>query len=266
MIYYKDFKNEYYKPKNHGHKDNTIFTFDIESTSYLVLDGKQYNASEYLNFSDKEQERCEFRSCMYIWQFSIDDKVFYGRTWIEFLEFLNTINAINPKAKKYIFVHNLAFEFQFLKSIFLFKDVMARTPHKPMKASFINFEFRCTYFMSNCALKQLPKVFNLPVEKMVGDLDYSLIRTPITPLTEKELGYCEHDCLVVYHYIKMELEEYKDIWRIPLTSTGHVRNELKARINRNFNYRKRVKRSVNVDPHVYNLLQDAFAGRLVIHT
>ena len=260
MIYYKDFISEYYIPKNHGRKDNTIFTFDIESTSYLILDGKQYNAEEYLNFTDKEQERCEFRSCMYEWTFSIEDKVFYGRTWLEFLEFLNTINFINPKAKKYIFVHNLSFEFQFLKSILYFTDVMARKSHKVMKASFLNFEFRCTYFMSNCALKQLPKVFNLPVEKQVGDLDYSLIRTPKTPLTEKELGYCEDDCLVVYYYIKMELDEYKYIWKIPLTSTGHVRKELKDRTNRNFIYRKKVRKSVNVDPHVYNLLQDAFAG------
>ena len=260
MIYYKDFIIEYYKPKNHGHKDNTIFTFDIESTSYLILDGKQYSAMEYLNFSKKEQEQCEFRTCMYIWQMSIEDKVFYGRTWIEFLEFLNTINSINPKAKKYIFVHNLSFEFAFLKSILYFTDVMARTSHKPMKASFMNFEFRCTYFMSNCSLKQLPKVFNLPVEKMVGDLDYSLIRHFNTPLTDIELRYCEYDCLVVYHYIKMELEEYKDIWKIPLTSTGHVRNELKSRINRNFFYKNKVKKSINVDPHVYNLLQDAFAG------
>ena len=58
----------------------------------------------------------------------------------------------------------------------------------------------------------------------------------------------------------MELEEYKDIWRIPITSTGHVRRELKERINRNFFYRNKVKKSVNVDPHVYNLLQDAFVG------
>ena len=27
-----------------------------------------------------------------------------------------------------------------------------------------NIELRCTYMMSNCALKYLPKIFNLPVE------------------------------------------------------------------------------------------------------
>ena len=42
---------------------------------------------------------------------------------------------------------------------------------------------------------------NLPVNKLVGDLDYNLIRTPKTPLTSEEFGYCENDILVLYHYI-----------------------------------------------------------------
>ena len=82
-----------------------------------------------------------------------------------------------------------------------------------------NIEIHCSYMMSNCALKQLPKIFMLPVEKKVGDLDYTLLRTPITNLTEKELGYCEYDCLVIYHYIKRELETYKRVDKIPITST-----------------------------------------------
>ena len=146
MIYYKDFISEYYIPKNHGRKDNTIFTFDIETTSYLILDGKQYATDYYLTFSDKEQERCEFRSCMYEWTFSIEDKVFYGRTWLEFLDFLNTINSNNPKAKRYIFVHNLSFEFQFLRSQFKIDSVVSRKSRKVMTASLTDYkiELNCT--------------------------------------------------------------------------------------------------------------------------
>ena len=43
-------------------------------------------------------------------------------------------------------------------------------------------------------------------EKLVGNLDYDLIRNSKTELTEKELKYCENDCLVIYEYIKKELE------------------------------------------------------------
>lgn len=241
--------------------DNTIYTFDIETTSYLLLDGEVLPVTKYLDLSKKEQERCEFRSCMYIWMFGINDTVYYGRTWSELKTFLIRLHYYNP-AKKIIFVHNLGFEFQYIKSIFKFTQVVARKAHKVMKCAIddYNIEMRCSYLMSNCALKQLPKVFMLPVEKKVGDLDYTLIRTPKTELTEKELGYCEYDCLVVYYYIKRELETYKRVDKIPLTSTGHVRRELKEITNLDWNYKKEVKKSINTNPHIFNLLQDAFMG------
>lgn len=264
MIYCKEFS--YYFGEIVGDRkkvDNTIYTLDIETTSYLLLDNKVLPAIEYLKLTDEQQQQAEFRSCMYIWQFSINDKVYYGRTWDELQWFILRLDFYNPY-KKIIFVHNLAFEFQYLKSIFRFKNVVARKKHKVMKCELedYNIEFRCTYQMSNCALSQLPKIFKLPVEKKKGDLDYTLLRTPATELTVKELGYCEYDCLVVYHYVKRELETYGRVDKIPITSTGHVRRELKERIEKDWDYKNKVKRSINVNPHIYNLLQEAFAGRV----
>lgn len=241
--------------------DNTIYTFDIETTSYIIFRGEILQATEYLKLNEKEREECEFRSNMYIWMFSINDKVYYGRTWAEFEIFLYKLEYYN-RNKKIIFVHNLSFEFQYLKSIFLFQQVIARKKHKVMKAIMqdYNIEFRCSYMMSNCALKYLPKIFNLSVEKKVGDLDYTLLRHSNTKLNNKELGYCEYDCLVVYEYIKRELETYERVDKIPLTSTGHVRRELKELIAEDYQYKRKVNKSINIDPHIYNLLQDAFAG------
>lgn len=241
--------------------DTTIYTFDIETSSYLITDSGVIPAIEYENLSKKEQEKAIKQSNMYIWQFSINNKVYYGRTWEEFIEFLEKLNKVS-KEKKIIFVHNLAFEFQYLKSILPFTEVIARTPHKPMKAicKKYNLEFRCSYMMSNCALAKLPKLFNLPVKKMVGDLDYSKIRTSITPLTKKELRYCEYDCLVVYEYIKYELLTYEDVKHIPITSTGKVRKELKDLVRTNTNYKRKVAKAVNTNPHIFNLLVKSYAG------
>lgn len=198
---------------------------------------------------------------MYIWMFSINDVVYYGRTWEEFDEFLFKLNSYNVN-KKIVFVHNLSFEFQYLKSVFNLTNVLARKKHKVMKCDLekYNIEFRCSYMMSNCALKFLPKIFNLSVEKKVGDLDYTKMRTAVTKLTEKELGYCEYDCLVVYYYIMRELETYERVDKIPLTSTGHVRRELKELVAKDWDYKRQVKKSINVNPHIYNLLTRAFAG------
>ena len=130
-----------YNPQNHFHDiqgkrkkfDNTIYTLDIESTNYLILNGKQIPAIEYLNLSEDERDSCEFRSCMYIWQFSINDIVYYGRRWSELESFLYILNNEVPELK-YLFVHNLSFEFQFLKSVFGFEDVLARKARKVISA------------------------------------------------------------------------------------------------------------------------------------
>ena len=113
--------------------------------------------------------------------------------------------------------------------------------------------------MSNSKLENLPSLFNLSVEKQVGSLDYDKQRHSKTYLTKKELKYCEYDCLVVYEYIKKELETYKRVDKIPLTSTGHVRRELKSRINRDFVYKNYVKKAINTNPHIYNMLISAFS-------
>ena len=98
--------------------------------------------------------------------FSINDTVYYGRTWQEFKNFLCRLDYYNPN-KKIVYVHNLSFEFQYLKGVFNFKDVLARKVHKVMKCEFedYNIELRCSYILSNSALFLLPSIFNLPVEK-----------------------------------------------------------------------------------------------------
>lgn len=242
--------------------DNTIYTFDIETTSYLILNGKQLNTKEYLKLNKQDKENVKAMATMYIWQFGVNDEIYYGRTWRELYLFLQRLEWFGTDNKKFVFVHNLSFEFQFLRNIFKFKNVMARKSHKVMKCELIDFniEFRCSYYMTNLPLKKLHDVYNLDVEKMVGDLDYNKIRHSKTELTKKELKYCENDCLVVYKYIQKELLEYGTVKNIPLTSTGHVRRELKERISKNWNYKNKVRKAINVDGHIYNLLVQAFAG------
>ena len=241
--------------------DNNIYTFDIETSSYYILDGKIYNASTYDKLSDKEKNRTIKRSHMYIWMFGINDIVYYGRTWDELKLFLKKLDD-NISEMKYVFIHNLAFEFQYLKSIFHFDEVNARKSHKVMVAIMrdYNITLKCTYMMSNVGLKYLPKMFNLPVEKKVGDLDYDLIRNPNTPMSDKELGYCEYDCLVLYYYILEELKVYEDVKHIPTTNTGKVRRELQNITRTNFKYRRLVHKAINTDPVIYNRLCQAFLG------
>ena len=260
--YYKNFKTynilEVGKRKKY---DDNIYTFDIESTSFIVLDGKIYDNETYEKLGDKEQKRCSKRANMYVWQFGINDSVYYGRTWNEFKEFLKMIDDYCP-IKKIIYVHNLSFEFQFLMRVLKFEKVVARKSHKVMKAEVenLNIEFRCSLFLSNERLESLPKTYGLPVEKLVENLDYNKLRHSKTILSDEELSYCENDCLVLYYYIKYMRELYEHIHKIPSTSTGQVRRELFNLVLKDYKYKRKVNKAINTNPHIYNLLVYAFQG------
>lgn len=262
MIEYINYKAP--KPITLGKRktfDNNIYVLDIESTSYLILNGRQLSSLEYSNLNEDEKNYCLKYSTMYMWQFSINDQVYYGRTWEQLKIFMKWLEDDIPE-QKFLFVHNLSFEFQFLKNVFDFENVMARKAHKVMKCDIINMNYtlKCSCIMSNCSLERLADVYKLPVKKLKGQLDYNKIRHSLTKLTEDELKYGENDCLVVYHYILKELQVYGDVKNIPLTSTGHVRRELKEITNKNYHYKRKTSIAINVDPHVYNLLVEAFAG------
>lgn len=242
--------------------DNTIYSFDIETTSFLILEGKMIPACDYLKLTKEQQEKSIFMSNMYIWMFSINDKVYYGRTWNELRAFLLRVETWGTSVEKFVYVHNLPYEFQFLRNCLTFKNVFARKCRKPMRFELdeFNFSFKCSLILTNSKLEDLPKDYDLPVKKLTGNLDYTKIRNSKTVLTEKELAYCENDCLVIYEYIKKELETYGSLKGIPLTNTGHVRKELKEKTMKNYTYRNKVRKSINTDGHIYNMLIQAFQG------
>lgn len=170
MKYWKEFDNDF-KFNIEGKSTKLcqdIFTFDIETTSIISLDGQMLSASLYQELDKESQERAEFLAFPYIWQLGINDNIFYGRTFEELREFLLLLDTLTKGAKKIMFVHNLSFEFQFLYSNFDFTNVLARKSRHVMKCNFVdfNFELRCTYLMSNVALKILAKTYKLPVRKL----------------------------------------------------------------------------------------------------
>lgn len=182
----------------------------------------------YLSNAPTKKETDNKRSIMYVWQLAINGRVVIGREWSDFLYAMNRIVEIlelNKNKRVMIYVHNLAFEFQFIRKMFKWRKVFAIDNRKPIYAiSEDGIEFRCSYILTNYSLAKLgEQLHKYKVSKMVGDLDYNLIRTPKTPLTEKELKYCINDVLVVSAYIKEQIETEKNISRIPLTCTGYCR-------------------------------------------
>lgn len=239
--------------------DDNIYSFDIETTSI-------YNQAGMFELFNEKNEPSYYTDTeklgfMYIWQFSINDHVYYGRTWDEFMEFLPAIRA-HVLGTPIIYVHNLAFEFQFLRNVINDFEVFARKPLHPIvaRSDSMGVEFRCSLMLTVAKLSKLPSMFNLPVEKMTGDLDYNVLRTCDTELTQKEMHYAENDCLVVYELIKVFKARYKNVCRIPLTQTGELRRECQKLYAKDYKYKRRLSQELTQDIKDFTFIMHAFAG------
>ncbi len=253
--------------KKHGkYYYNLAMSFDIETTSFYenTKTGVIYTNTQFRDLTDsKVKNKCEKRAFMYIWQFAIDDDVIIGRKWEDFYYFIDRLHNYMDLENKYIvvYVHNLSYEFQFICKRFKWIDIFADSERKPLSATSENhIIFKCSYRLSGYSLKVVAdNLRNTELKKMVGDLDYSLIRNSKTPLTDKELGYCVNDVLIVTCFINEQILEYDGICNIPLTQTGKVRRYVRKECFTNEKYRFMIA-DLTIEKIEYIMLQNAFSG------
>ena len=225
-----------YRHKKQQHAD-AVITLDSESTSYFLVNG------EWVTDDGKHDltQATDRRAVLYIWQMCINGECYYGRTLDELRQFLLTLSAQFGGNIATIFVHNLGFDFEFIAPLFAGWEVFARKAHKPIYARLppLSLEFRCSYFLTGQSLATAAKSVGAAHQKKAGDLDYSTARLPCTPLTERELGYCEFDVLSLYDIICHYRDKYGTIANIPYTQTGEVRRVVKKILN-NYNYLQKI--------------------------
>lgn len=214
---------------------SNIITLDTETTTLFNIKGEQqfFSESEIEEFNP---EIYDTNGILYIWTVGIDSVVYYGRTLEELKMFIDELHVQCKGLKATIFVHNLSFEFQFLRNIFKMK-VFAKEERKVISCEIedMNIEFRCSLCLSGLSLDKLGETFCTNTKKLNGSLDYKKRRNSKTQLTENELKYCENDCLVVFEYVSMMLSKYDNSFKkLPLTFTGIVRNELRKYIAENY--------------------------------
>ena len=247
------------KRRNRGEWYDNIFCFDTETTSaFITPEGKiiPYDFSLPESFYTK----CDKIGFMYIWMFSVDDIVYYGRTWDDLRNFLKILNKLLPE-HKICYVHNLAFDWQGLRNaIPEWDSVFCRNKRKVLTADVGTLHFRCSYYLTNLSLDQWAKQKKLPVTKAVGQLDYNRIRTPLTELSAPELDYCERDLRVMTEGLKLFREKYKHVYSIPLTQTGEVRVDCAREMKSEYWYRKRQAGLMPKTLKEYNYLMSCFFG------
>ena len=236
------------------HYYNCSCSFDIETTSFI----------------DSNNEKS---ATMYVWMFGINGLCMIGRTWEEFINVINSIIEIlglDENNRIVIGIHNLGYEFQFMRHYFEWENVFSVDIRKPVYAITKNgIEFRDTLILSGYKLETVGKnLHTYKVKKMIGDLDYSKIRNCKTKLSKKEIGYCINDIKIVMAYIQECIDTEGDITKIPLTKTGYIRRYVKNAcfgldLNEK-NYKKwdymTLIQNLTLDPEEYRMLKRAFCG------
>lgn len=209
LNYIKNQENFEWVYSHKVHYLNIPISFDIETSSFY--------------------EGVAKKAIMYIWTCNVNGTTFIGRTWKQFTQLLDIMSEVFELIKYnkrcLIYVHNLEYEFQFMRKWFDWHDIFADDKRQPLYAvTKGGIEFRCSYRLSGYSLAKLADELRYyKTKKMVGDLDYSLIRHANTPLSDKELKYCTQDTQVVVCYIQEEIDKNGDIAHIPYTKTGYVR-------------------------------------------
>lgn len=224
-------------------------SFDIETSS----------------FYDGGKKIC----CLYLWQMDFGGICFYGRTYSEFISKISEIRSLIPENQIIvIYVHNLAYEFQFIRKFFVWESVFAREKRKPIRARTVNnIEFRCSYLLSGYSLDKVAENLTAhKIEKLTEIMDYRKIRTPSTLLTEEELLYAYNDVKILEYYIREEIQRNKGIARIPYTRTSYVRRLIKSKMfpkddAKIYRKNKRLISFMTIDgEREYSILKEAYMG------
>ena len=239
---------------------NVPCAFDIETTSFFRSTG------------NNEEEKC---AIMYIWTFGIYGAIIQGRTWEEYRTMIYYIAKelkLNENKRLLCYCHNLGYEFEFMRKWFNWKKVFAMDNHKPLYAiSESGIEYRCSLLLSGYSLEVLANnLHTYDIKKLVGDLDYSLMRHSKTPLTKDEIAYCVNDVKIVMAYIAECIEESNGIAYIPLTKTGRVRNYCRRScfftpgVNKRDDYKRlrymKIMKRLRLSVDEYHQLKRAFQG------
>lgn len=229
-------------PKKKRKYIDLITAFDIETT----------------RLEDIEQ------SIMYVWQWQFGQHwTVIGRTWDEFQDLTSAIaELVEADETLCVFVHNLSYEFQFLRGIYSFKpeEVFALKSRKVLKCSMYDerLEFRCSYLHSNMNLDTYTKKMGVKHQKLTGTFDYNKKRYPWTELLEDEIAYCVHDVQGLVEAIEIEMQHDKDdIRHFPLTSTGYVRRDAKQAMSQ---VRRGYAQGMFPNEQIYTMLREAFRG------
>ena len=207
---------------------------------------------------------------IYQWCFSYQNEYIYGRTPQQFVECLKKISGYytNENQKTIVFVHNLSYDLQYLKDFLIEEfgtsyDMLAIATHKFISFTIKGFEFRCTLKLSNRSLAKWCNDLNTKHKKLVGEIDYDVIRYQYTPLTKSDWKYMLYDVICLKECVEKEMALENDtLATLPLTSTGYVRRSGRKFFKNEFLINNKNFHKTELTKETYQICKRAFSGAL----
>lgn len=201
---------------------NLIWGLDIETTTIQVDD----------------ENHCSFMYSFCLGSLDLDTGEYknhkLGRTYTDLDSCLEDLNKLAYDFGKdfIVYIHNFSYEYSFFSNNLEFfkkynnmdrKNYLFIEQNKPLFFKCDKLEFRCSYLLLDKSIKAIGESIGLP--KL--DFDYDKLRTPNTPLEEKEIEYNFRDVEImlkgVYQLFKNN-QYMRSANEIAYTKTGVMRH------------------------------------------
>lgn len=210
---------------------------------------------------------------VYQWAFLLSGRYVYGRTPAEFVALLEKLRkhyALGSDKKIIIYVHNLAYDGQYLKHYLKQYagdqlKILATDNHSYLYIDIPGIRFLCSYRLTGLSLDTLSKDYAQTYLKATGTVDYDIIRYQDTELTPVDWHYMFSDVASQHDAIRKYLtaQGYVYAYKAPMTSTGFVRTDCRRESEKVRSWREEFTKSA-LDLQTYNLARQGFQGGVTI--
>lgn len=178
----------------------------------------------------------------------------YGTKPSEMIEAFKRIRAALQGDDIYIYFHNLAYDYVFLR-LFLFEAFgtpvkeLNTKPHYPIMLGFDNgIILKDSLCLAQCKLEKWANDLNVNHKKAVGSWDYDIIRDQSDTFSRAEKRYIENDTLALCECLDAFCVSLnKTIYSIPYTATGIPREEVRERAKQHKGHENFLREALSFD-------------------
>ena len=183
---------------------------------------------------------------IYQWCLEFNSQYCIGRRpsdLIKQFRYLHDYYNLNDKKRLVCYIHNASYDHTYLykqlRDEFGEPKILAIKAHKILTALYDGIEIRCSWLLSNMSLDSWGEKLGCKIRKLVGAIDYELIRYQDDPLSDIDWEYMVNDVASLKCCVYEEMRQAGDtVANIPLTSTGYVRRDCRREAWKEDGFRK----------------------------